>query len=330
MVGQSVFQAAVVLVGSLAAALCALAYFRRVRMERPPIGTFNGRDVVILLVFIVVLPILYLMLPSAVLVGFLLLTFVSAMYIGLRPLLKPRVLWPAMAVLIAANFYATYTMLGTRSGWQVYWGLTDVVVLIAAVGVSNLYVQGGMQLRHVAWFALLLAGYDAFFSLVIPLTPKLADAFEGRPLDASIGFVLGTWNANVGLGDVLIYCLFATAAYRAFGRRGALASLAVIAVFGSIIPGLAPLALQQFVRGGVGVVVPAQVFFGPIALLTYLWMARRYPQRTPSQWLVEQAGRPTVSRSTTPARPSVRAQAPRSIPTVVAVPVAGVEEVAAR
>src|SRR5437762_13760603 len=112
MVGQSVFQAVVVLIGSVVSCLCALAYFRRVRMERPPIGTFNGRDVVVLMVFIVTLPILYLMLPSSVLTGFLLLTFVSAMYIGLRPVLRPRVLWPAMAALIVANFFVTYTRLG--------------------------------------------------------------------------------------------------------------------------------------------------------------------------------------------------------------------------
>ena len=41
----------------------ALAYFRRVRMERPAVGTFNTRDVVILLIFIGVLPFVYGWLP---------------------------------------------------------------------------------------------------------------------------------------------------------------------------------------------------------------------------------------------------------------------------
>ncbi len=43
-------------------------------------------------------------------------------------------------------------MLGTISGWQLSWIENDIIVVLAAVAVVNLYVQGGMRLRHVAWF----------------------------------------------------------------------------------------------------------------------------------------------------------------------------------
>jgi hypothetical protein len=46
------------------------------------------------------------------------------------------------------------------------------------VAVSNLYVQGGMQLRHVTWFALGLAVYNPMFSLVFPITERLANRLE--------------------------------------------------------------------------------------------------------------------------------------------------------
>jgi hypothetical protein len=265
MVAQTIFQIAVVGTGALLVAGVALLYFARVRLDRPAIGTFNSRDVVILFGFIVVLPVFYLALPGPVLTGFLVLTFSSAMSIALRPVMGVRWRRAFITAVVVADIVVTYTMLGTQSGLVVYWLLTDTAVLLAAVGVSNLYVQGGLRLPQVAWFALGLAVYDAFFSLVIPLTPALAETFEGRPLNASIGFAYHGYNANIGLGDLLLYGLFATAAYHGFGRRGATAALATIAVFGALLPSLAPLAIDRFNLGGSGFVVPAQVFFGPAA-----------------------------------------------------------------
>lgn len=289
LVQQSLFQAAIALIGSAASAGCAVLYFRRIRLERPPVGVFNGRDLVILSVFIILLPMLYLILPSFALTGFLILTFVSALYICLRPLLRTIILWPVIAALIGINIVVAETLLSTRQGWQLYWVLTSIAVLLAAVGVSNLYVQGGLRLRLIARFALFLAAYDAFFSLVIPLTPKLADAFEGRPLDPSIGFTMGIYNANIGLGDLLIYCLFAVAAYKGYGMRGLLTSAIIIPIFGALLPGLAPLALHQFIRGGVGIVVPAQAFFGPVAFLAYRLLARTGEERSMRTWFAVQA-----------------------------------------
>ena len=41
------------LVSSVLVSACAWYYLRRVRLERPAIGTFNGRDIVILFVLLV-------------------------------------------------------------------------------------------------------------------------------------------------------------------------------------------------------------------------------------------------------------------------------------
>ncbi|MFN2503245.1 MAG: hypothetical protein ABR540_03250 [Acidimicrobiales bacterium] len=281
MSGQTVFQVIVVFVGAMATAGVALLYFRRVRLERPAIGTFNTRDLVVLFGFIIVLPVFYLILPSPVLTGFLVLTFASAMSITLRPLLAARYRRLLIPVLIAADIIVTYTLIGTSGGLALYWVLTSTVVLVAAVGISNLYVQGGLRLRQVAWFALFLAGYDAFFSMVIPLTPQLAAAFEGRPLNASIGFAFNGWNANIGLGDLLIYGLFTTAAYKAFGRRGGVGALFTVGVFGALMPALAPVITSHFNIGGSGIVVPAQVFFGPAAIAASAWLHRK-PRQAPT------------------------------------------------
>ncbi len=289
MLAQTVFQTVVVCAGALGTAAAALIYFRWVRLERPAIGAFNSRDLVILAGFIILLPILYLALPGPVLTGFLVLTFGSAMAIGLRPILAARYRRILIPVVIGAEIVVTYTLLGAPRGLQLYWVLTSAIVLIAAMGVSNLYVQGGLRLRQVAWFAMFLAAYDAFFSTVIPLTPQLAAAFEGRPLNASIGWAAGRYSANIGLGDLLVYGLFATAAYKAFDRRGAIWAFLTILVFGALAPSMAPLVVSQFDQGANGIVIPAQLFFGPAAFAVTARLYRRYPERTTSQWLHAQA-----------------------------------------
>jgi hypothetical protein len=299
------FQTVVVLCGALASAGCALLYFQHVHLERPAVGVFNSRDVIIVFCFVLVLPFLYILLPSVVLTGVLCVTFMGALYIGLRPLLRPRYLWTLIPLLLAINIIVTETLLGTRPGWQLYWVITDTLVLLAVMGIANLYIQGGMRLLHVAWFALLLAVYDGFFAFVVPISQKLADRFEGQPLDPSIGFALGPYNANIGLGDLLIYCLFIAAAYKGFGKKGAIISFINIAIFGALLPSLSPLIISAVIRANIGITIPAQVLFGPVAFLTYLWLSRQQPERNMAGWLSAQAAakhEPLRARSGSPAR----------------------------
>src|SRR6266542_5380908 len=108
------------------------------------------------------------------------------------------------------------------------------------------------------------------------LTPLLADAFIGYPLDPSVGMRLGIYNANIGIGDLLVYSLFIIAAFKAYGPKAARVAMGLIVVFGSAMPALAPLAISAVTRGNANIAVPAQACFGPAALLAYLWLRRRY------------------------------------------------------
>ena len=71
----------------------ALVYLTGCGSSGPAIGTFNGRDIAVLFIFIVGLPLLYLVLPLLPLLIFLGITFASALSMGLRPLLGPTVTW---------------------------------------------------------------------------------------------------------------------------------------------------------------------------------------------------------------------------------------------
>lgn len=308
LVFPTMFEMVLAVSASVLTCLLALLYLRRVRLARPPIGTFNRRDIAILFVFITGLPFLYVVFPQWLLTGFLVLTFVSAVSIGYRPLLRPSYLWLIIGGLVGTNIWMARTLLGTVTGWQIYWLETDVLVVAAAVAVANLYVQGGMRLTHVAWFGLILAGYDAVFTLVWPITNKLAERFLGYPLDPSFGFREGVYNASLGIGDLLVYSLFLIAAYKAYGWVAARVALAITIVFGAIIPALAPLIFSVLIDARTDLVVPAQTAFGPAAFLCYRWLRRTYgPERTTVQFLA----------SADVAQPTAAAPAPARVPAPV-------------
>lgn len=285
----TIFQTVVVLTAALLTPLLSLLYFRRVRLERPALGVFNTRDILLILAFILSLPFLYLILPSFVLTGMLALTFSTALYIALRPFLRPLYLWPVVAVLLVGDIVVTRTLMGTTQGWQIYWAFNNIIVLGAVIGISNLYVQGGMRMIQVVWFSFILACYDLFFDLVIPVSAHLADRFHGQPLDAAMGWISGPYSSNLGIGDILIFALFMISAYKGFGRKGLFASLVTIALCGAIMPSLSPLVIMPLVRGGVGITVPAQTFFGPFAVLTYYLLRRSGPERSMAQWTSAEA-----------------------------------------
>jgi hypothetical protein len=281
----SIFQLGVALIGAAGASLGALAYFRRVRMERPAIGKFNGRDITILFLFLMILPAFYLLIPRWALETLLVLTFMSALSIGLHSLLSPLRMWLVIGLLIGADLWLGQHLLGTVVGWQVFWTENSLIVLVAAISVANLYVQGGMQLRHVAWFAAALAVYDSIFSIGFPITNLLVRDFVGYPLFPAMGMRISFNEAIVGLGDLLVYAAFTIAAVKAYGRPALRLALTLILVFGAAMPTLSGL-LINYIDARADVIIPAQTWFGPAALLGYLWLRRRYGrERTMKEYL---------------------------------------------
>jgi hypothetical protein len=303
LVPQTLFAVPVTVVAVLAVCGATILFMRRVTLDRPAIGVFNGRDIVVLYVFIITLPTLYLFLPQWALTGFLTVTFMAALSIGYKPLLSPVVLWTAVGLLIGFNIWVARTMLGSVAGWQLMLVMNCVAVVLAASAVSNLYVQGGMRMKHVALFALSLGAYDLAF---LPFTLQLADAFIGRPLNPAMGMRMSVFNVDIGLGDVLVYALFTLAVLKAYGPRATRIAIGVIVVFGAILPASAPLIISSVVRGSGNVVTPAQVSFGLAAFVTYLVFKRRYgPERTFAQFRADPYGNvvPLTKREAEAAHP---------------------------
>ncbi|HSZ47903.1 MAG TPA: hypothetical protein VK823_21370 [Streptosporangiaceae bacterium] len=299
----------VILTGLIVVCAGSLAYFRYVRMERPPVGTFNTRDVVILLVVIGVLPFVYGWLPDVVVTCILAVTFASALYIGYAPLLGPVGIWLGIGVLFGLNIWSSNHILGTVAGWDWWYAQQSVVVLLGAIAVCNLYLQGGMKLRHVAWMSLGLACYDVVFASYYPLTGRLIARYITHPLTPVIGMRFGRVDYALGLGDLLVYSLFFVAAYKAYGKRAATIAACVTVVFGGFATAFVPF-LFNFTNANLDELVPAQSLFGPAAFLTYLWMKRHYGrERTMAEFIASQdaatAAAPQVEQAAAPEPASI-------------------------
>lgn len=281
----STFGLITTIICTMSACLLALLYFRRVRLERPAIGRFNGRDVMFLFVFLVLLPGLYLLLPEWALTCALVLTFSAALAIGYGPLLSKTALWTGIGVLIGAQVWMGHNMIDNVSHWHWVWAENSIIVLLAAVAVANLYVQGGMQLRHVALFAGGLAIYDSVTTLVWPISNMLIREFVNHPLFPAMGMRVHFDEAIIGLGDLLVYAGFTIAAFKAYGKPGLRLALSLVVVFGAAVPALSGL-LINFVDSRLDVIVPAQTWFGPAALIGYAWLRHRYGrERTMQEYL---------------------------------------------
>jgi hypothetical protein len=305
---QSLTLFGVITTGTIVICAGALAYFRRVRMDRPPVGTFNARDVVILLIFIGILPFVYGWLPDTLVTCMLAVTFASALYIGYRPLLGSVGIWLGIGLLFGFNIWSSHHLMGTIPGWQLWYTEQSIMVGLSAIAVCNLYLQGGMKLRHVAWLSLGLAGYDVLFASYYPLTGELIARYITHPLTPVVGMRFGEVDYAVGLGDLLVYSLFFVAAYKAYGARAAKIAAAVIVVMGGFATAFIPF-LFNFSDANLDILIPAQSLFGPAAFLTYLWMKRHYGrERTMAEYLASQddtAAAPRVEQAPAPQPASI-------------------------
>ena len=155
----------------LAGMLLSMLYFRRCVIARPPIGVINLWDVALLLAAIVVVPYLYLGLPQELVMALLALGLASLLYGLWVPILRRAA--PAIGVtvlIMAADIFVAWRW-GTEG--MPFFVVNNCILIAAAVGFSNLWSQGGMQARALAFLAGSLALYDFIFAERVSLMGDL-------------------------------------------------------------------------------------------------------------------------------------------------------------
>ncbi|MGS2644196.1 hypothetical protein [Streptosporangium sp. G12] len=274
-----------------AAILLGVLYFLRVRMERPPVGVYTLGDVMIMVTAVLVIPVVYLALPSSAVATVLGLMTVFAIQMTLAPLLPGRV-----ALLVAFGAAALDLVL-FLSGSSAATAWNNVLLLILVIGVCNLYVQSGIKARDVAVFALLLAGYDLVATALLPM---MGD-FLRKVIDLPFAPVFAWWGGPqpvvIGLGDVLMFVLWTLVSFKAFGREAGWSAAGVSLVLAATLV----LAMRT---GLLTEPFPLMVPAGPLMALQYLiWRRVRGPERTTAAY---QASREAIAPPAlqSPARPA--------------------------
>lgn len=242
-------------------------YFRRYKLTQPPIGVFNGFDLGVMIVAIVLVPYLYLALPSWLAVVLLGTSFFSVLWTMGEPVLPTRV----------ANGGLTLLLIGADLGaawqWQppspLFYGTNNLVLLLATIGMVNLWAQAGMRARHVAILAAALALYDFIFTTRLNLMTDVSGQLAHLPFAPQLAWPVGDSGQTLalGLGDVIMLALVPLVMRKAFGPQ---AGVAAVAINGLAITGLVCLPIFTPV-----VIFPVMVVLGPLTVVQYLYWRRK-------------------------------------------------------
>jgi hypothetical protein len=252
-------------------------YLRRVRIDRPPVGVFNGRDILIVGALLTVLPVVYLHIPTAVLVGTFALLTTAIISFALNPLMGSRSGWAIAIVLVVVDIAAAHV--GRESAPWIFAGINNLALAVAVVGVGNLWVQSGVRARHVAMLGTGLALYDLVATLALPIMGQFVERISTLPLAPMLTWGSGDGKVGIGLGDLLFLIVWTLVAEKAFSRRAALAAaaLGMVCTFG---------LFMTFWFDLVNRPLPAMVALGPVAAFHYYIMIRRFErERTFAEYL---------------------------------------------
>ena len=234
-------------------------------------------DIAVTLGVVVIIPFLYVLLPVWVVCGFMAFVVLCVLPTVADPLLRPPwAPWLAALLLVVADLGTNWQFGGTS---PLFLLVNDAVLVLACVGVANLWVQGGMKARDVTVLAGGLAVYDLAATSWLPLTSDLLHRLAASPLVPLVAWGHGNAELGIGLGDLLLVTVFPLVMLKAYGRTAGLTgvgvSLAVIAVLA--------VALQLAARH---LDIPLMTVLGPVMVLQYLaWSARHGEERTTWQYL---------------------------------------------
>jgi hypothetical protein len=267
----------IVLAGGALAAGLSWRYFRRYAITRPPIGVFNLRDVAVLMTAIAVIPYVYLELPLVVVAGLLALTATSILYFTLEPVLRSRRAVLGAAAAAAVADVALAVTVGTTA--NLFLAVNGALMVVAVVGVANLWAQSGMGATEVTVLAAVLAVYDFVATSQLTLMTDLIGRLSEIPFVPFLAWdTAGGDGLGVGLGDLLLLSAFPLAMRKSFGRSAGLWGLGI---------GLAVLAgvLLVLELGAIETAIPVMVVLGPLMVAQHRFWDRRLEQRTTWQYL---------------------------------------------
>jgi hypothetical protein len=260
--------------------LLGMAYFRRYAIARPPFGVINLWDVALLLAGIVLVPYLYLGLPPWLAVALLGLGLATLTYTMLEPILRRKPLILLLTLLLIGADLLAASRWGTNS--TAFFLINNTLLVLAIIGFSNLWAQGGMAARAAAILAAALTIYDFIFTARLSLMTDLFVRLSALPFAPVLAWpIAGTdrW-LGLGLGDLIVATLTPLVLRKAYGCAAGAAAITLNALAVALVLMLPFLGLRA--------TFPVMVVLGPLAVLQYFyWQQRRGGER--ATWQYRQA-----------------------------------------
>src|ERR1700761_4713108 len=156
--------------------LGSVGYLRRYAVARPPIGRFTGGDVAVMGVMLIVLPLAYARLPAVAVAAVFGTVFYFAAQGALTPIIGGRAATAVAAIPIAGEIAAK--LAGETAAML---DINDALLVIAVIGVVNLWAQTGMRAANVAALAVVLTGYDIVTTWLGSLTSNFINRMLSEP-----------------------------------------------------------------------------------------------------------------------------------------------------
>ncbi len=270
---------AALLFGCCAAAiLFGWLYFWRWRISRPTIGVVNRFDIAFLLVGIILITFLYTLLPAWIAAALLALGITSILYSVWEPMLPhPIFTWLATLGLVGFDLAAAVISPGSALAAAA----NNLTLLIAAAGMANMWAQGGMRIRDLSIFALLLAAYDILFTIFLPTQAYLFWRLVGLPFAPLVAWPSPMGWLAFGLGDLIVMCLYPLVMRKAFGRPAGVTAVLLDLI---VIALLLALSVSRVLK----IFFPVIALLGPIVVIHSLISRRQgLQERTIRQYLQE-------------------------------------------
>jgi hypothetical protein len=262
-----------------------LFFFRRSRVDVPPIGVFGLDDAIAVGILVAITPFVYLALPYWLVASLFVLGGASLLQLAFAAVLPRALVWPLVIALAVADI-AALSSLGSRDA--VFLGVNDCLLIVIVIGLANLWAQSGMRVRDAVVLGAGVAVYDYLATLKASLMLDLLDRLSGVAFAPRVAFAAhGGAILSVGLGDLLFASVFPLLLRRAYGRRAAL--LSATTAFAALA------AMTAAADAGLAPALPAMVVLWPLMLIQYAWWRRRGPERTTFAYLVAEPRRVDVN-----------------------------------
>jgi hypothetical protein len=233
-------------------------YFNHVKIERPPFGHFNWKDLVVAFVFIMGGPFAYLAFPEWAATIAMGLVFLALLNLSISPVTQT---WPRSIVLfmIVGAIIAQYVIFEYTGSYM----FSNALALVIFMCIGPVFVRNGLQPRAVALFATGLLLYDVVATLGSGFMMQFVEKMLSQPY--FLGFATDAF--LIGGGDVVLSSIFVSITVKYKGPTPAYYLIGALIV---------PLVV-------ISVLFYAKNFFMPIPYLiiatpVYLLFYYKYPE----------------------------------------------------